>query len=124
MSNRSAAPPRAVIWAAALLLALGPLFWWATRPAPPGQKGLSFRAVAFSELEGWAADDHGAALAAFLRSCERFEQWPGQRSLSGRGGIGGQAPTRKPDLARLGMRALLGGSLATFMTASIAGLLN
>ncbi|MFP6748124.1 MAG: MltA domain-containing protein [Alphaproteobacteria bacterium] len=91
MSNRSAAPPRAVIWAAALLLALGPLFWWATRPAPPGQKGLSFRAVAFSELEGWAADDHGAALAAFLRSCERFEQWPGQRSLSGRGGIGGQA---------------------------------
>ena len=40
------------------------------------------------------------------------------------GGIGGLAPTRKPDLARLGMRALLGGSLATFMTASIAGLLN
>ena len=32
------------------------------------------------------------------------------------GGIGGLAPTRKPDLARLGMRALLGGSLATFMT--------
>ncbi len=40
------------------------------------------------------------------------------------GGIGGLAPTRKPDLARLGMRALLGGSLATFMTATIAGLLN
>ena len=40
------------------------------------------------------------------------------------GGIGGLAPTRKPDLARLGMRALLGGSLATFMTASIAGLLS
>ncbi len=40
------------------------------------------------------------------------------------GGIGGLAPTRKPDLARLGMCALLGGSLATFMTASIAGLLN
>ena len=40
------------------------------------------------------------------------------------GGIGGLAPSRKPDLARLGMRALLGGSLATFMTATIAGLLN
>jgi len=40
------------------------------------------------------------------------------------GGIGGLAPTRKEDLARLGLRALLGGSLATFMTASIAGLLN
>lgn len=40
------------------------------------------------------------------------------------GGIGGLAPTRKEDLARLGIRALLGGSLATFMTATIAGLLN
>ena len=38
------------------------------------------------------------------------------------GGIGGLAPTRKADLARLGMRALLGGSLATFMTATIAGM--
>ena len=39
------------------------------------------------------------------------------------GGIGGLAPTRKADLARLGFRALLGGSLATFMTATIAGLI-
>ena len=40
------------------------------------------------------------------------------------GGIGGIAPTRKEDLAKLGLRVLLGGSLATFMTATIAGLLN
>lgn len=40
------------------------------------------------------------------------------------GGIGGIAPTRKSDLAKLGLRVLLGGSLATFMTATIAGLLN
>ncbi len=40
------------------------------------------------------------------------------------GGIGGLAPTRKSDLAKLGLRAVLGGSLATFMTATIAGLLN
>lgn len=39
------------------------------------------------------------------------------------GGIGGLAPTRKQDLARLGLRALLGGTLATFMTATLAGLL-
>jgi len=39
------------------------------------------------------------------------------------GGIGGLAPSRKSDLARLGMRALLGGSLVSFMTASLAGLL-
>jgi CNT family concentrative nucleoside transporter len=40
------------------------------------------------------------------------------------GGIGAIAPTRKQDLARLGLRAVLGGSLATCMTATIAGLLN
>ena len=39
------------------------------------------------------------------------------------GGIGGLAPTRKSDLARLGFRALLAGSLVSFMTACIAGLI-
>ena len=39
------------------------------------------------------------------------------------GGIGGLAPTRKSDLARLGFRALLAGSLVSFMTAAIAGIL-
>jgi CNT family concentrative nucleoside transporter len=39
------------------------------------------------------------------------------------GGIGGLAPSRKSDLARLGFRALLAGSLVSFMTASIAGLI-
>ena len=39
------------------------------------------------------------------------------------GGIGGIAPERRHDLSRLGMRALLGGTMATFMTASIAGML-
>ena len=40
------------------------------------------------------------------------------------GGIGGIAPNRRQDLARLGLRAVLGGSLATFMTATIAGVLS
>jgi len=39
------------------------------------------------------------------------------------GGIGGIAPNRKSDLARYGLLAVLGGSLATFMTATIAGVL-
>ncbi len=39
------------------------------------------------------------------------------------GGIGGLAPTRKSDIARLGLWALLAGSLATFMSATIAGIL-
>jgi CNT family concentrative nucleoside transporter len=39
------------------------------------------------------------------------------------GGIGGIAPNRRSDLARFGLKAVLGGSLATFMTATIAGVL-
>ena len=39
------------------------------------------------------------------------------------GGIGSLVPERRGDLARLGMRAMIGGTLATFMTASVAGLL-
>jgi concentrative nucleoside transporter, CNT family len=40
------------------------------------------------------------------------------------GGIGGIAPTRRSDLAKFGLRAVLGGTLATFMTATIAGVLT
>lgn len=40
------------------------------------------------------------------------------------GGIGGLAPDRRADLARFGLRAVLGGSLATLMTATIAGVLS
>ncbi len=37
------------------------------------------------------------------------------------GGIGGMAPSRQGDLSRLGLRAMLAASLATMMTATIAG---
>jgi len=40
------------------------------------------------------------------------------------GGIGGIAPDRRKDLAKFGLKAVLGGSLATFMTATIAGVLT
>lgn len=39
------------------------------------------------------------------------------------GGIGGMAPTRRADLARLGGRALLGGFLATLINACMASML-
>ncbi len=39
------------------------------------------------------------------------------------GGIGGMAPERQHDLARLGVRAMVAGALANFMTACIAGML-
>ena len=39
------------------------------------------------------------------------------------GGIGALAPSRKGDLARLGFRAMLAGTLANFLSATIAGIL-
>jgi CNT family concentrative nucleoside transporter len=39
------------------------------------------------------------------------------------GGLGGMAPQRQGDLARLGLRAMLGGTLACLMTACVAGVL-
>jgi CNT family concentrative nucleoside transporter len=39
------------------------------------------------------------------------------------GGIGALAPSRKHDLAKMGMRAVLAGTMANFMSACIAGML-
>lgn len=39
------------------------------------------------------------------------------------GGIGTLAPERRPDLAKLGMKALICGTLASYLSASIAGIL-
>ena len=39
------------------------------------------------------------------------------------GGIGGLAPERRGDLSRLGLRAMIAGTLASFMTACVVGML-
>lgn len=39
------------------------------------------------------------------------------------GGVGGMAPDRRHDLARLGLRAMICGTLASYLAASIAGIL-
>jgi CNT family concentrative nucleoside transporter len=39
------------------------------------------------------------------------------------GGIGALAPSRKSDLARMGLKAMMAGTLANFMSACIAGVL-
>ena len=39
------------------------------------------------------------------------------------GGIGGIAPERRSDIAALGVKAVIGGALASWMTATIAGVL-
>ena len=39
------------------------------------------------------------------------------------GGIGGMAPARRPDIARMGLKAMIAGNLAAFMSACWAGIL-
>ncbi len=39
------------------------------------------------------------------------------------GGIGGIAPSRRSDLSKVGLRAMIGGTIAAFLTATIAGIL-
>ena len=39
------------------------------------------------------------------------------------GGLGGIAPERRPDIASLGLRAILAATLANLMSAAIAGIL-
>jgi CNT family concentrative nucleoside transporter len=40
------------------------------------------------------------------------------------GGLGGMVPERRPDLARLGIKAVIAGSLATFLSGTLAGLIG
>ncbi len=82
----------AVALAGPLLVAVGLLLWWLTLPVPPiPEDRLSFRQVPFSDLDGWARDNHGAAIGAFLRSCDRFGKWPQDRGLGGQDDVGGNA---------------------------------
>jgi CNT family concentrative nucleoside transporter len=39
------------------------------------------------------------------------------------GGIGGLAPERRPEIAKLGLRAMIAGNLAAMLSASLAGML-
>ena len=39
------------------------------------------------------------------------------------GGLGGLAPTRRRDIARFGLRAMLAGNLAAFLSATLAGMM-
>jgi CNT family concentrative nucleoside transporter len=39
------------------------------------------------------------------------------------GGIGELAPERRADLARLGLKALMAGTLASYMSACLAGMI-
>ncbi|MGH6718220.1 MAG: murein transglycosylase, partial [Alphaproteobacteria bacterium] len=41
-------------------------------PPEPAEERLALEPAAYDELDGWAADDHAAALALFLGSCDHW----------------------------------------------------
>lgn len=90
-----------------------------------GLKMAANEYIAYDRLSKWMADPKTAlsertftiltyALAGFSNFASIGIQI---------GGIGGLVPERRQDLAKLGFKAMIGGTLACFMTACIAGLL-
>src|SRR5690606_1409340 len=93
-----------------------------------GQKVVINEFVAYLQLadivngrvDGVALSDQGRLIATYaLCGFANFSSIAIQI-----GGIGGLAPDRRKDLARFGLRAVLGGTGATLMTAALAGVLT
>lgn len=65
-----------------------------SKPPPGKEAPLRLEKSSFAALEGWAEDDHAAALQAFKRSCRRIVNLPDDRPM-GRT-VGGTAAQWKP----------------------------
>ncbi|HIE51941.1 MAG TPA: NupC/NupG family nucleoside CNT transporter [Armatimonadetes bacterium] len=91
-----------------------------------GIKTVVNEAVAYTELAKLLADPtvhlHPRSLLIASYALCGFANFGSIAILIG--GVGGMAPERRSDLSRLGLKSLIGGSLAAFMTACIAGLLG
>ncbi len=91
-----------------------------------GLKMVANELIAYKQLGEWTADNSAIEISKRSQHILTY-------ALSGFsnfaaigiqiGGIGGLAPDRRSDLARLGLRAMIGGALACCMTACIAGIL-
>lgn len=110
---------------------LAPVAWimgvpWAEAPQVGSLMGLKTVATEFvaylglaDVMSGPGLSERSAAIAAYaISGFANFASIAIQI-----GGIGGIAPRRRRDLAQLGLRAMIGGSIAAFMTAAIAGVL-
>lgn len=91
-----------------------------------GQKTMLNEFVAYSQLAELVKPESGIQLQARSEIIATYALC-GFSNLSSIaiqiGGIGGIAPSRRGELAQLGIRAVIAGSLACFMTAAIAGIL-
>lgn len=103
--------------AALLLASLGvwlALRWARVKSVEPKGGELRLAPAAFADLPGWEADDHSAALAAWLRSCERIRRLPAGEPLGGAGfaGTAGDWQAACAAAGRLGRVGRVGDSAA------------
>jgi CNT family concentrative nucleoside transporter len=91
-----------------------------------GLKTVANEFIAYQQLSEWTSPDSGADLSPRTVKIMTYAL-AGFANFSSIGiqigGIGGLAPSRRSDLARLGLRAMIGGALACCMTACVAGVL-
>jgi len=111
---------------------LAPLAWmmgvpWSDAPtvgALMGLKTVLNEFVAYLELSALLAGGADLSPRSVIIATYALSGFANFSSIAIQvGGIGGIAPSRRADLSRLGLRAMIAGSLAAFMTATIAGML-
>ncbi len=91
-----------------------------------GLKMAANELVAYARLSEWLDPDSGVVLGERTKVIMTYALcgFANFGSIGIQiGGIGGIAPDRRTDVAKLGFRAMLGGTLAAFMTACVAGVL-
>ena len=89
-----------------------------------GERVVLNEFVAYVHLAGNLASEHPMSPRAAVITSYALCGFANIGSIAIQiGGIGALAPERRQDLARLGFRAMLGGLLASYMTACVAGLL-
>ena len=111
---------------------LAPLAWlmgvpWADAPAVGSLIGIKTAVnefVAYLQLSSMLSGDTALQPRSVVIATYALCGFANFSSIAIQiGGIGGIAPSRRSDLARIGLRAMVAGSLAAFMTATIAGIL-
>ncbi|MGB3632717.1 MAG: NupC/NupG family nucleoside CNT transporter [Rubrobacteraceae bacterium] len=86
-----------------------------------GQKLILNEFVAFANFAPNVGNFSDKAAAIITFSLTGFANFGSLAILLG--GLGGIAPQRRPEIAKLGIRAVLAGTLANLMSATIAGML-
>lgn len=125
-------PGEPVTLQAVLGWVLAPLAWimgvtWADAPtvgALMGIKTITNEFVAYLQLAAILSGETALSPRSVIIATYALAGFANFGSIAIQiGGIGGIAPSRRADLSRLGLRAMVGGSLAGFLTATIAGII-